>query len=88
MINEGKEMNRDQYIKTIETVINSPRNDLQKIDMLDYGFQLYINHVTKVIVEQLQNECDILDIKNKPYGISLEKAEEIINNSMIGEWKI
>ena len=81
-------MNRDQYIKTIETVINSPRNDLQKIDMLDYGFQLYINHVTKVIVEQLQNECDILDIKNKPYGISLEKAEEIINNSMIGEWKI
>ena len=88
MINEGKEMNRDQYIKTIETVINSPRNDLQKIDMLDYGFQLYINHVTKVIVEQLQNECDILDIKNKPYGISLEKAEEIINNSTIGEWKI
>jgi len=88
MINEGKEMNRDQYIKTIETVINSPRNDLQKIDMLDYGFQLYINHVTKVIVEQLQTECDILDIKNKPYGISLEKAEEIINNSMIGEWKI
>lgn len=35
-------MTKDQYLKVIESVIRSPRNDLQKITMLQQGFELYV----------------------------------------------
>ncbi|MBR5604207.1 MAG: hypothetical protein IKW51_08360 [Bacteroidales bacterium] len=42
-------MTKEQYLKTIETIINSPRNDTQKITMLKQGFKLYVeeNMTTK-----------------------------------------
>lgn len=35
-------MNKKQYMKVIESIINSPRNDLQKICMLQDGFGTYL----------------------------------------------
>ena len=37
-------MNKEQYMKVIETIINSPRNDLQKINMLQQSFAAYTEH--------------------------------------------
>lgn len=34
-------MNKEQYLRTIECIINSPRNDAQKITMLRIGFEAY-----------------------------------------------
>lgn len=36
-------MTKEQYIRVIERVINSPRNDYQKIIMLQQGFELYVS---------------------------------------------
>lgn len=35
-------MTKEQYIRVIERVINSPRSDYQKIIMLQQGFELYV----------------------------------------------
>lgn len=35
-------MNKEQYLRTIGAVVNSPRNNLQKIGMLQYSFKLYV----------------------------------------------
>ena len=35
-------MTKEQYIRVIERIINSPRNDYQKIIMLQQGFELYV----------------------------------------------
>lgn len=34
-------MTKEQYTRLIESVVKSPRNDLQKIAMLQQGFELY-----------------------------------------------
>ena len=44
-------MTKEQYIKFIETIINSPRNDLQKITMLKYSFETYVED-NKTVVKQ------------------------------------
>lgn len=35
-------MTKQDYLKVIERIINSPRNDLQKITMLKYSFETYV----------------------------------------------
>ena len=42
-------MTKEQYLKVIERIVNSPRNDAQKIIMLKQGFELYVeeNMTTK-----------------------------------------
>lgn len=35
-------MTKEQYLRVIESVIRSTRNDLQKIAMLQQGFKLYV----------------------------------------------
>lgn len=35
-------MTKEQYMRVIERIINSPRNDYQKIIMLQQGFELYV----------------------------------------------
>lgn len=40
-------MTKEQYLKTIETVIKSPRNDIQKITMLKYSFETYVEDAVK-----------------------------------------
>lgn len=35
-------MTKEQYMRLIKSVIESPRNNLQKINMLEQGFKLYV----------------------------------------------
>lgn len=35
-------MTKEQYIRLIKSVIESPRNNLQKINMLEQSFKLYV----------------------------------------------
>ena len=35
-------MTKEQYIRLIKSVIESPRNNIQKINMLEQGFKLYV----------------------------------------------
>lgn len=41
----GRSMNKKQYLKTIELIINGPRSDLQKISRLQNAFELYTREV-------------------------------------------
>ena len=43
-------MTKEQYLKTIETIINSPRNDTQKITMLKYSFETFLEDYNKKLV--------------------------------------
>ena len=44
-------MTKEQYLKVIETVIKSPRNDLQKIGMLKYSFEAYVEDCNKKLMD-------------------------------------
>lgn len=51
-------MTKRQYLKVIESIVKSPRNDLQKITMLKYSFEAFvedsgekINRITDVLKE-------------------------------------
>ena len=35
-------MNKEQYLRTIESIVNSPRNNPQKITMLKYAFNMFV----------------------------------------------
>lgn len=52
-------MNKQQFNKTIETVINSPRSDLQKINVLQNAFALYVKEETDRIVAELEEISEI-----------------------------
>lgn len=43
-------MTKEQYIRVIERVINSPRNDYQKIIMLQQGFELYVEENVEPVI--------------------------------------
>lgn len=52
-------MNKKQYLKTIELIINSPRSDLQKISRLQNAFELYTREVIsdfKQLAEDYRHE--------------------------------
>ena len=68
-------MTRQQFNKTIETVINSPRNNLQMISVLQNAFALYVQEETDRIVEQLQHakEMSVTDM-GKSYNKGLDFA--------------
>lgn len=68
-------MTRQQFNKTIETVINSPRNNLQMISVLQNAFALYVQEETDRIVERLQyaKEMPITDM-GKSYNRALDFA--------------
>lgn len=40
-------MNKEQYLRLIKSVIESPRNNLQKINMLEQGFKLCTGEPSK-----------------------------------------
>lgn len=46
-------MNKEQYMKTIESIIKSNRNDSQKIGMLQSGFVLFVRDYNKQLVEHI-----------------------------------
>ena len=49
-------MNKKQYMKVIEQIINSPRSDLQKIGRLQNAFELYNKEIIDKL-EQLEEDC-------------------------------
>lgn len=55
-------MTKEQYIKVIESIIKSPRNDLQKITMLKYSFETYVEDnktaVKEDVLEIIQDDID------------------------------
>lgn len=55
-------MTKEQYLKVIESIINSPRNDLQKITMLKYSFETYVDDnktaVKEDVLEIIQDNID------------------------------
>ena len=55
-------MTKKQYLKVIERIIESPRNDLQKITMLKYSFETYVEDnrttVKEDVLEIIQDEID------------------------------
>lgn len=76
-------MTKEQYIKVIESIIKSPRNDLQKITMLKYSFETYvedsnvekINQIKEILVE-LDGVADSQEF-GLNYGQAIGYLEEI-----------
>ena len=50
-------MTKEQYLKTIETIIKSPRNDIQKITMLKYSFETFVADAVK----ESKNKDEIIE---------------------------
>ena len=62
-------MTKEQYIKVIKRIIESPRNNTQKIGMLEQAFELYV----------VENEDKVNTIKD-----ILIEAEGIADNQEFG----
>ena len=68
-------MTKEQYIKVIERIIKSPRNDLQKIAMLKYSFETYVKDSEKKInrIKDVLKEADgIAD--GQEFGLSYSQS--------------
>ena len=50
-------MTKEQYLKTIETIINSPRNDIQKITMLKYSFETFVDDYNQKLLVAGHIDC-------------------------------
>lgn len=68
-------MTKEQYIKVIERIINSPRNDLQKITMLKYSFETYVEDSEKKIdrIKDVLREADGI-ASSQEFGLSYSRA--------------
>ena len=54
-------MTKEQYLKTIETVIKSHRNDIQKITILKYSFEAYVEDEVKEEVKESDKKDEIIE---------------------------
>ena len=59
-------MTKEQYLKVIERIINSPRNDAQKLIMLKYSFETYVEDNAMAVKQQALNiiQGEIESVKN------------------------
>ena len=57
-------MTKEQYLKVIETIINSPRSDIQKITMLKYSFETFLEDYSKKLVD-----CGHINCPYDDYGM-------------------
>lgn len=48
-------MTKNQFTQTIEVIINSPRNNLQKVDMLKDAFEMYVQEETERVIKEIEN---------------------------------
>ena len=51
-------MTKEQYLKVIENIINSHRNDIQKITMLRYSFETYVEDA----IEESKKKDEIIEL--------------------------
>lgn len=79
-------MTKKQYLKVIELIIKSPRNDLQKITMLKYSFETYVEDNEEKVdrISDVLKEVDGI-AGSQEFGLSygqainyLEEIKEII----------
>lgn len=79
-------MTKEQYLKVIESIIKSPRNDLQKITMLKYSFETYVEDSGEKVdrITYVLREADGI-ASSQEFGLSygqainyLEEIKEII----------
>lgn len=79
-------MTKKQYLKVIESIIKSPRNDLQKIAMLKYSFETYVEDNEEKVyrISDVLKEADGI-AGSQEFGLSygqainyLEEIKEII----------
>lgn len=78
-------MTKEQYLKTIETIINSHRNDIQKITMLKYSFETYVEDASiesKIKDKIIESLLDALEQEH--IGLRALIALEIENRFGIG----
>lgn len=80
-------MTKKQFIKTIRTVIESPRNNEQKISMLEQSFEQYVHDTTEQTVKRLESNARFYnsasdDDQNMRRGIveSIEVVKEELKN--------
>ena len=50
-------MTKEQYLKIIENIIHSYRNDTQKIIMLKYSFETFVEDYNKKLVDAGHINC-------------------------------
>ena len=73
-------MTKEQYLKVIERIINSPRNDIQKITMLKYSFEAYVKDAAK----DSQNKDEVIEylldmFEEEHMGMRASAIKEIKN---------
>lgn len=68
-------MNKEQYLRTIESIVNSPRNDLQKITMLKYSFETYVEDNGEKVdrITDVLREADGI-ASSQEFGLSYSQA--------------
>lgn len=75
-------MTKKQYLKVIESIIKSPRNDLQKIAMLKYSFETYVEDNEEKVyrISDVLKEADGIASSQEfglNYGQAINYLEEI-----------
>lgn len=68
-------MTKKQYLKVIESIIKSPRNDLQKITMLKYSFETYVEDNEEKVdrISDVLKEADGI-ASGQEFGLSYGQA--------------
>ena len=68
-------MTKSQYLKVIESIVKSSRNDSQKITMLKYSFETYVEDSEEKI-ERVRNVIKEVDgvANGQEYGLSYSQA--------------
>lgn len=68
-------MTKKQYLKVIESIIKSPRNDFQKITMLKYSFETYVEDSKEKVdkISDVLKEADGI-ASSQEFGLSYSQA--------------
>ena len=68
-------MTKKQYLKVIESIIKSPRNDIQKITMLKYSFETYVEDNGEKVdrITDVLREADGV-ARSQEFGLSYSQA--------------
>ena len=61
-------MTKDAFLHHIEIVINSPRNDISKIDMLKAGFEQFLHDAENKIMFQRPENLNPIQVDHEEYN--------------------
>ena len=68
-------MTKEQYLSVVERIVKSPRNDMQKITMLKYSFETYVEDNGEKVdrITDVLREADGVAISQE-FGLSYSQA--------------